>query len=58
MRLWLVPPGRGRWSPIVLQWDVRRRGELQLPLDLKPGDLVPVLGSIYRVQRIEQGAAA
>jgi len=41
----LVPPGRGRWSPLILRWDERRRDELPLPLDLKPGDLVPVLGS-------------
>jgi hypothetical protein len=54
----LVPPGRGRWSPLILRWDERRRDELPLPLDLKPGDLVPVLGSTYRVQSVRQEAAA
>lgn len=58
MTVYLVPPGRGRWSPLVLRWDERRRDELPLPLDLKPGDLVPVLGEVFRVQRVEQGAAA
>lgn len=54
----LVPPGRGRWSPLILRWDEKRRDELPLPLDLKPGDLVPVLGSTYRVQSVRQEAAA
>lgn len=53
MTVYLVPPGRGRWSPLVLRWDERRRDELPLPLDLKPGDLVPVLGELFRVQRVE-----
>ena len=53
MNVYLVPPGCGRWSPLVLRWDERRRDELPLPLDLKPGDLVPVLGEVFRV---EQGA--
>lgn len=58
MTVYLVPPGRGRWSPLVLHWDERRRDELPLPLDLKPGDLVPVLGKLFRVQRVEQGSQA
>lgn len=52
--VYLVPPGRGRWSPLVLQWDPARRDELPLPLDLKPGDMVPVLGSMWRVQKVVQ----
>ncbi len=51
--LYLVPPGRGRWSPLVLRWNERRRDELPLPIDLKRGDLVAVLGSVWRVSRIE-----
>lgn len=54
----LVPPGRGRWSPLVLRWDERRRDELPLPLDLKPGDMVPVLGSMWRVQKVSQEQAS
>lgn len=41
----------------VLHWDERRRDELPLPLDLEPGDLVPVLGELFRVQRVEQGVS-
>lgn len=52
--VYLVPPGRGRWSPLVLQWDAKRRDELPLPIDLKAGDLVPVMGSWWRVQRVVQ----
>lgn len=54
MKVLLVPAGRGRWSPLVLQWDERRRSELPLPLDLKPGDRVPVLGKVWRVQAVIQ----
>lgn len=52
--VYLVPPGRGRWSPLVLVYDTKRLDELPLPIDLKPGDLVPVLGSVWRVQRVVQ----
>lgn len=52
--VYLVPPGRGRWSPLILQWDTRWRDELPLPIDLKPGDKVAVLGSIWRVQKVVQ----
>jgi hypothetical protein len=52
--LYLVPPGRGRWSPLVLTYDTKRRDELPLPIDLKPGDLVPALGSMWRVQKVVQ----
>lgn len=52
----LVPPGRGNWSPVILRWDERRREEMPLPIDLKPGDLVSVLGSVYRVQSVTQEA--
>ena len=54
MIVYLVPPGRGRWSPLGLRYDERRRHELPLPIDLKPGDLVPALGSIWRVQKVVQ----
>ena len=57
MTLYLVPPGRGRWSPVVLRYDERRRDELPVPLDLRPGDLVPILGELFRVQRVEQEGA-
>lgn len=56
--VYLVPPGRGRWSPIVLRWDERVRAEMPMPIDLKPGDLVPVLGRTYRVQSVTQEAVS
>lgn len=56
MTVYLVRPGRGRWSPLVLRWDERRRKELPLPLDMRVGDMVTVLGEVFRVQRIEPGA--
>ena len=52
--VYLVPPGRGRWSALVLRWDERCRAELPMPIDIEPGDLVPVLGSTYRVQSVRQ----
>lgn len=36
---------------------IRQRLPLPLPLDLKPGDLVPVLGELFRVQRVVQGVS-
>lgn len=53
MTVYLVPPGRGRWSPLVLRWDSKRRGELPLPMGLRPGEMVKVMGSTWRVQRVE-----
>ena len=53
MTVTLVPPGRGRWSPLVLRWDERRRGELPLPVGIKRGDLVLVMGATWRVQRVD-----
>lgn len=52
--VYLVPPGRGCWSPLVLQWDTKRRDELPLQIDLKVGDRVAVLGSVWRVQKVVQ----
>lgn len=54
MMVYLVPPGRGRWAPLVLQWDAKRRVELPLPLDLRANDRVTVLGCVWRVQRVAQ----
>ena len=54
MTVYLVPPGRGRWSPLVLHWDAHLRNELPLPLDLKSGDKVSVLGVVWRVAKVIQ----
>ena len=50
----LVPPGRGRWSPLVLRWDERRRDELPLPIDIQPGDKVAIMGVLFRVAKVQQ----
>ncbi len=53
MRVVLTPPGRGRWSRVIVTYDQRRRSELPLPVQIKPGDTVQVLGQQYRVVRVE-----
>lgn len=53
MRILLVPPGRGRWSPIVVTYDPKRRGEAPIPLTVKVGDRVPLFGREFRVQAVE-----
>lgn len=53
----LVPPGRGRWSPLVLTYDPKRRGELPLPVGLRVGERVQVMGQVFRVARVEGGGA-
>ena len=40
MTVTLVPPGCGRWSPLALRWDERRRGELPLPVGIKRGGVI------------------
>ena len=52
MRLILVPFGRGRWSPVVLQYDPKRRAELPVPMGIRVGDRVPVNGRDYRVREV------
>jgi len=52
--VYLVPPGRGNHSPLVLVYDTRRRDELPLPISLKRDDRVEVLGVEYRVQKVVQ----
>lgn len=53
MTVVLVPVGRGRWSPMTIHWDERLRDELPLPIDLKRGDTVAVMGVVFRVVRVE-----
>ena len=52
MTLVLVPCGRGRWSPIRVSYDPRRR---QLPnlVEVKVNDRIPIGGIAYRVARVE-----
>lgn len=52
MTLVLVPRGRGRWSPIRITYDPRRRS-LPAPVLIKVGEDFELMGRTYRVQRIE-----
>jgi hypothetical protein len=44
--------GRGNWSPLLLQYDHARQGQLPALLQAKVGDRVPVAGIVYRVSRV------
>lgn len=52
--VYLVPPGSGNHSPLVLVYDTKRRDELPMQIDLKRNDRVVVLGVEYRVQKVVQ----
>ena len=52
MTIILVPPGRGRWSPVVLSYDSRVRDQLPLPLSVRVGQRVEILGRVMRVQAV------
>ena len=45
----LCPRGRGRWSPVVLTYDPKRRHELPAPMEFKRGQIVSLAGREYRV---------
>lgn len=47
----LVPPGRGRWSPIVVSIP-QRRSEQPPPVEVKVGDRYPCGSVVYRVARV------
>ena len=53
-----VPPKEewaGTTEEIVGRWmKTKRRDELPMQIDLKVGDLVPVLGSVWRVSKVVQ----
>lgn len=48
MTLVIVPPGRGRWSPLLVQITGRRAG----PLLQRKGDRVQLLGRTWRVVEV------
>lgn len=52
MILVLVPPGRGRWSPIRLQYDPKRR-QLPARVEVRVNDRIVVDGATYRVAKVE-----
>lgn len=51
--IWLVPPGRGKWAPLVLSVPKLRLPHL-LPIATKPGDRIVIDGAPYRVQRVAE----
>ena len=46
--------GRGNWSPVVLQYDPKRRAELPVPMGVRVGDRVPLNGRDYRVSEVRE----
>lgn len=52
MTLILVPCGRGRWSPLRLQYDPKRR-PLPSMVEVRVNDRLNVAGVTYRVARVE-----
>lgn len=48
MTLHLVPPGRGRWRPVVLVIS----GDRALPLLVRVGDAFPLGGLTFRVSKV------
>jgi len=49
----LCPRGRGRWSPIVLTYDPKRRHELPAPMEFRRGQVVQFNGRDYRVAKVQ-----
>lgn len=46
--------GRGRWSPVRLQYDPARQAQMPTPVQARVGERVVLFGVTYRVSRIEQ----
>jgi hypothetical protein len=44
--------GRGNWSPLVLQYEHERQGQLPALLQAKRGDRLPIAGIVYRVSKV------
>jgi hypothetical protein len=51
LTLVLVPPGRGRWSPISVQYDPKRRA-LPNRIEVRVNDRMPLDGVVYRVAKV------
>lgn len=49
MTLILRRLGRGNWSPVRLQYDAARQGQMPTLLQARRGDLIELAGVVYRV---------
>lgn len=52
MTLVLRRVGRGRWSPLVLQYDPARQGQLPAPVQAKVNARFEIAGVLYRVSKV------
>ena len=50
MKLYLVPPGRGNWAPIVLT--VERKGKALQPMFIQRNQRLPLGGVTYRISKV------
>jgi hypothetical protein len=44
--------GRGRWSPVTLQYDHTRQGQMPTPVQARVGARIELAGVVYRVSRV------
>lgn len=44
--------GKGNWSPMRLQYDAARQGQMPTLVQAKAGDLLELVGVIYRVAQV------
>ena len=52
MTLVLRRQGRGNWSPMQLQYDAARQGQMPTLVQAKVGDLLDLAGVVYRVAKV------
>ncbi len=45
--------GRGRWSPVRIEFDPKRQAEWPTPLEARRGARIVLFGVTYRVSRVE-----
>lgn len=50
MKLYLVPPGRGNWAPIVLT--VERLGKAPPPMFIERNQRLALGGVVYRISKV------
>jgi hypothetical protein len=44
--------GRGNWSPVQLQYDAARQGQMPTPVQARVGARIELAGVMYRVSRV------
>lgn len=52
MTLILRRVGRGNWSPLRLQYDPARQGQLPAPVEARVGARIDIAGVEYRVSEV------